>query len=81
MVAGVIALINGGSHRLAQKKGIVGFLNPVLYAHSEIMDDAVRGSNPRCNTIGFGAEQGWDPVTGLGTPNFAAMAALWNSLP
>lgn len=79
MVAGVIALING--QRLAQKKRTVGFINPVLYAHPEIMNDVVRGSSPGCNTTGFGTEQGWDPVTGLGTPNFPAMAALWSSLP
>jgi tripeptidyl-peptidase-1 len=78
MVAGVISLING--QRLAQKKRTVGFINPVLYAHPEILNDVVRGSNPGCNTTGFGTEKGWDPVTGLGTPNFPAMAALWNSL-
>ncbi|KAH9031142.1 hypothetical protein EDB85DRAFT_1942122 [Lactarius pseudohatsudake] len=28
------------------------------------------GSNPGCNTDGFSAVAGWDPVTGLGTLDF-----------
>ncbi|KAH9070722.1 subtilisin-like protein [Lactarius deliciosus] len=28
------------------------------------------GSNPGCDTDGFSAVPGWDPVTGLGTPDF-----------
>ena len=31
------------------------------------------GSNPGCNTNGFKAGKGWDPVTGVGTPNFAKL--------
>lgn len=60
---------------------MVGFINPILYAHPDIMTDVFRGSNPGCNTTGFGREQGWDPVTGLGTLNFPAIVALWHSLP
>ena len=33
------------------------------------------GNNPGCGTNGFDAAKGWDPVTGLGTPNFAALKA------
>ncbi|MCO5571947.1 hypothetical protein L7F22_025698 [Adiantum nelumboides] len=33
-------------------------------------DDITSGFNPGCNTKGFEAVQGWDPVTGLGTPNY-----------
>lgn len=39
------------------------------------------GNNPGCGTNGFTAVQGWDPVTGLGTPDFAKMATLVKSLP
>jgi tripeptidyl-peptidase-1 len=28
-------------------------------------------------TQGFSAAKGWDPVTGLGTPNFPKLLALW----
>ncbi len=31
------------------------------------------GDNPGCGTNGFPAKAGWDPVTGLGTPNFAKL--------
>lgn len=78
MVAGIISLING--QRLAAGKTTVGFINPVLYANPQVLNDIVRGSNPGCNTTGFATQTGWDPVTGLGTPNFPAMAALWNKL-
>ena len=33
------------------------------------------GDNPGCSTNGFKAATGWDPVTGLGTPNFAKLKA------
>ncbi|KAI4182518.1 MAG: hypothetical protein L6R41_005935 [Letrouitia leprolyta] len=86
MVAGMIALIN--AERLRNKdakgqplKGTVGFINPVLYAHPEMMNDIVSGSNPGCGTEGFKCQKGWDPVTGLGTPDYAKMSRVFNSLP
>ncbi|KAK7955191.1 subtilisin-like protein [Apiospora saccharicola] len=77
----VITLIN--ERRLAAgKKGPVGFLNPVLYANPHVLNDVTRGANPGCGTGGFGARPGWDPVTGLGTPNFPRMLDLFvNKLP
>lgn len=81
MVAGTIALING--ERLAQspRKGSVGFINPVLYQYPYILNDVVEGDNRGCGTEGFQCVEGWDPVTGLGTPNYEKMSGLWNSLP
>jgi len=63
----VITLIN--EERTAAGKGPVGFVNPVLYAHPWVMNDITNGSNGNCGTPGFSAVRGWDPVTGLGTPN------------
>ena len=37
--------------------------------------------NQGCGTAGFSAVEGWDPVTGLGTPDVAALEALWIGLP
>lgn len=37
------------------------------------------GCKPECQ--GFVATKGWDPVTGLGTPNYAAMKKYVLSLP
>ncbi|KAJ7794958.1 peptidase S8/S53 domain-containing protein [Mycena olivaceomarginata] len=48
--------------------GLVALLNDARLAapRSEVID----GVNPGCGTPGFKATKGWDPVTGLGTPDF-----------
>ncbi len=75
----VVTLIN--ELRLAVGKGPVGFINPALYAHAYVMNDVTKGGNKGCGTPGFQSAPGWDPVTGLGTPNYVKMAALFLSLP
>lgn len=67
--------------RMAIGKGPVGFLNPVLYENPWVLNDITNGSNPGCGTDGFYAVKGWDPVTGLGTPNYPKMLQLFLSLP
>ncbi|KAF5352136.1 hypothetical protein D9758_009234 [Tetrapyrgos nigripes] len=69
--ASVIALIN--DRLVAAGKPVLGFLNPFLYANPQAFFDIASGSNPGCGTDGFPASSGWDPVTGLGTPNFAVL--------
>lgn len=59
----------------------VGFINPVLYANPDVLTDIYLGDNPGCGTDGFQAVPGWDPVTGLGTPNYPKMLELFLSLP
>ena len=55
----------------------MGFLNPWLYSQGyQGLNDIVGGNNPGCNTQGFQAVKGWDPVTGLGTPNFGLLKDL-----
>ncbi|KAF8216791.1 family S53 protease [Mycena galopus ATCC 62051] len=71
--ASVIGLIN--DELVASGKSPLGFLNPWLYANAAALNDVTTGSNPGCGTNGFPAKAGWDPVTGLGTPNFAALKA------
>ncbi|KAJ4479182.1 tripeptidyl peptidase A [Lentinula aciculospora] len=67
--AGIIALLNDA--RLSVGLPALGFLNPLLYKRgTEALNDITVGNNPGCGTNGFNATQGWDPVTGLGTPNF-----------
>ncbi|KAK4539399.1 hypothetical protein LTR36_010962 [Oleoguttula mirabilis] len=75
----VITLIN--EERTAAGKGPVGFVNPVLYEHPEVLNDVTNGSNPNCGSAGFETAPGWDPVTGLGTPNYPKMLELWMTLP
>lgn len=77
--ASVLTLVN--EQRLAAGKGPVGFVNPVLYANPTVLNDIVTGGNQGCGTAGFSSVPGWDPVTGLGTPDYQKMVALWMSLP
>ncbi|OSX64776.1 hypothetical protein POSPLADRAFT_1044231 [Postia placenta MAD-698-R-SB12] len=68
----VIALLN--ARLLAAGRPTLGFLNPFLYTSGIAgLTDITTGSNLACSnyTTGFYASEGWDPITGLGTPNFA----------
>jgi len=76
---GIVTLIN--EKRLESGKGPVGFLNPTLYKNPQVLNDITSGDNPGCGTDGFTAVKGWDPVTGLGTPNFPKMLDLFLRLP
>ncbi|KAJ7624616.1 peptidase S8/S53 domain-containing protein, partial [Roridomyces roridus] len=73
--ASIIALVN--DRLIGAGRPVLGFLNPFLYspAGRAAFDDAVSGANPGCGTDGFSASPGWDPVTGLGTPNFDRLIA------
>ncbi|TVY38071.1 Aorsin [Lachnellula occidentalis] len=46
-----------------------------------VLNDITNGSNPNCGSQGFQASKGWDPVTGLGTPNYPKMLTYFLSLP
>jgi kumamolisin len=60
--AGLVALLN-------QKLGHpVGFLNPFLYAHPNVVRDITGGQ-----TQDYRAGPGWDPCTGLGSPDGMAL--------
>ncbi|KAJ7498508.1 tripeptidyl peptidase A [Mycena latifolia] len=75
VVAGLITLLNDA--RLAAGRRPLGFLNPLLYKRGvHAFNDIVVGSNPGCGTPGFNATKGWDPVTGLGTPDFGALMKI-----
>ncbi|KAJ7767644.1 family S53 protease [Mycena metata] len=71
--ASVIALIN--DQLIAAGNPPLGFLNPWLYANPGMLNDVTKGSNPGCGAAGFTAVAGWDPVTGLGSPNYSKMLA------
>lgn len=62
--AALLALIN-------QKKGTpVGFVNPALYPDEADFRDITQGNNGA-----YSAGPGWDPCTGLGSPNGTKIAA------
>ncbi|KAH8983943.1 peptidase S8/S53 domain-containing protein [Lactarius hatsudake] len=75
IVARIISLLN--DYRLSQGKCPLSFLNLWLYGGGlNGLNNIVSGSNPGCNTNGFSAMAGWDPMTGLGTPDFEKLYIL-----
>lgn len=72
-VAGIVSLIN--DVRLQNNKPQMGFLNPFLYSNRNSLYDPTTGYNEGCGEPdrGFYAMEGWDPVTGCGTPNYVAL--------
>ncbi|KAM0192469.1 hypothetical protein ACHAPC_001806 [Botrytis cinerea] len=78
----VIQLIN--SNRVAAGKAGLGFLNPWLYTSAKsALTDITTGKITGCSGVisgaGFSAVSGWDPATGLGTPNYTKLLAISNS--
>ncbi|TFY50310.1 hypothetical protein EVG20_g11593 [Dentipellis fragilis] len=73
--AAIVALLN--DFLISEGKPPLGFLNPLLYSKGVAgLNDITSGNNPGCGTPGFSAVQGWDPVTGLGTPDFGKLQAV-----
>ena len=65
--AAVLTLVNDAL--VAAGKPVLGFLNPWLYSTGyQAFTDILSGSAIGCNSAGFPAVKGWDPVTGFGTP-------------
>lgn len=74
--AALISLLNEA--RLQAKMPAMGFLNPFVYKNANAFHDVVKGNSfvgtgPR--QFGFNCTKGWDPVTGVGTPNFGKLLA------
>ncbi|KUJ13659.1 Pro-kumamolisin [Mollisia scopiformis] len=61
--ASLLNMIN--EQRLNAKKASIGFVNPVLYANPQVLNDVTNGGNQGCGTAGFNSTVGWDPVTGF----------------
>ncbi|MCJ1311870.1 hypothetical protein MMC25_005543 [Agyrium rufum] len=77
--ASVVTRLN--AERLLANKTTIGFINPALYANPTVLNDITNGTNPNCDSNGFPAVTGWDPSSGLGTPNYPKMLAYFLSLP
>ncbi|KAH9020165.1 subtilisin-like protein [Lactarius pseudohatsudake] len=75
-VAGIISLLN--DYLITNGRPPLGFLNIRLYDDGFAgLNDITSGSNPGCDTDGFSAVPGWDPVTGLGTPDFEKLQNIF----
>jgi tripeptidyl-peptidase-1 len=88
LVAGLVSLLN--EHRLQNGGSSLGFLNPLLYkmgAAQTGYQDVTVGNN-RLDEMsimklseGYSCTEGWDAVTGFGTPNFGEMLEFVKQLP
>lgn len=80
VVASMLTMINDARMSLGKKP--VGFINPVIYSRRFVkaFNDISGGTNPGCDTEGFSAVAGWDPVTGLGTMDFTKFLPIWKKL-
>jgi tripeptidyl-peptidase-1 len=81
-VAGIIQLLNSG--RIAAGKKGLGFLNPWLYntastGFTDIKAGKITGCSGSISGAGFSAVTGWDPATGLGTPNYGTLLGFATS--
>mmetsp|Transcript_1547 Transcript_1547/g.4224 ORF Transcript_1547/g.4224 Transcript_1547/m.4224 type:complete len:591 (-) Transcript_1547:119-1891(-) len=74
VVASVFAQLN--NLRLSAGKSSLGFLNPFIYQNGDAFNDVTTGENNANAGTGFKATTGWDPATGMGTPNFDKLKAL-----
>ncbi|KAI0775012.1 subtilisin-like protein [Trametes elegans] len=81
VTAAILSGVNDA--RLAVGKKPIGFINPTIYSKigQGLFNDIVSGNNPGCGTDGFAAKPGWDPVTGVGTPNFPLLVTAFLLLP
>jgi kumamolisin len=70
--AGIAAVIS------AARGTPVGDMHTALYKTPSALKDIVSGDN-RSGKIGYAAAPGWDPCTGLGSPNGAKLKALFGA--
>jgi tripeptidyl-peptidase-1 len=84
--AGIVSQLNAA--RLAQGKPRMGFLNPWLYSRGKPgLTDITQGHSEGCRwspdgvtyrvpNASWDATEGWDAVTGLGTPFYRTLVKL-----
>jgi tripeptidyl-peptidase-1 len=78
--ASIFTLIN--NERLNAGKRPLGFLNPAIWKYPEMFNDVMLGANEGCGIDpAFQAAAGWDPVTGMGSPDYNRMRDVLLNLP
>lgn len=82
--AAILTRIN--EERIHGGKKPIGFANPAMYKNPSMFHDITIGEQSdangsgACGGKGFKAVKGWDPVSGLGTPNYPAMLEYFKNL-
>ncbi|KAF8269942.1 peptidase S8/S53 domain-containing protein [Lactarius quietus] len=78
-ITGIISLLN--DYLISTGRSPLGFLNMRLYGRGRAgLNDVKSGHNQGCGTEGFTATVGWDPVTGLGTPDFERLQLVLDNV-
>jgi len=75
----IVSLLN--QQRFSEGKPSLGYLNPWIYQSAASTPDAffdvtVGNNQYGCCRVGFSCAPGWDPVTGVGTPNYEVLKTL-----
>merc|ERR1711904_654112 len=71
----IISLLNEECLSASGGSKTLGFVNPLLYQNPDAFNDITKGSNAIGENAasGWKCTEGWDAVTGLGTPKFAKL--------
>lgn len=74
----VISLLNEECLSASGGKKTLGFVNPLFYQNADAFTDITKGSNAIGNNkkSGWKCTEGWDAVTGLGTPQFTKLQSV-----
>merc|ERR1711869_145194 len=77
----VISLLNEECLSASGGSKTLGFVNPLLYKNADAFTDITKGSNAIGENAasGWKCTEGWDAVTGLGTPKFTSLQTVVRS--
>lgn len=82
--AALLSLVNDARQSLdtgnGTTKGRVGYVHPILYNNSAALNDVQEGQSYGCGGDGFYASPGWDPVSGLGSPNLTTLMQIFGAV-
>mmetsp|Transcript_36272 Transcript_36272/g.58027 ORF Transcript_36272/g.58027 Transcript_36272/m.58027 type:complete len:556 (+) Transcript_36272:59-1726(+) len=74
----IISLLNEECLTASGGKKTLGFVNPLFYQNPDAFTDITKGSNAigENEKSGWKCTEGWDAVTGLGTPKFEKLQTI-----
>merc|ERR1712217_799719 len=74
----VISLLNEECLSASGGSKTLGFVNPLFYQNADAFSDITKGSNAVGENAasGWKCTEGWDAVTGLGTPKFTNLQSV-----